>query len=555
MKLFLLGSLIGVFEFLAAQTAPTWQWAKSAGDSSHQQGNSIVTDVFGNIYAAGTFYGSITFDTLTLNANGFSDLFLAKYNSNGSMFWVRQLGGNNNEGIYFNPITTDMLGNIYFTGTFCSDSIVFDTITLYSSGPLCDMFVVKYDSSGNVVWAKGTANSTAYAITMDKTDNIIITGGTSSPNFTFDTVAIASPANGFYILKCDSAGHGIWARIVYGNNFDASLLIITDNYNNIYVTGWFDSDSIFFDSTVLYTAGGRDMFIAKYDSSGNLLWAKKAGEIDDEDAYDITIDPLDNIYVSGDFWSDSIVFDSFILYKSSAMPFSSDMFLVKYDTSGNVLWAKNTSGADNAWGISVCTGTLGDVYLAGYFIGDSIIFGSLMLSNVGEQDIFLVKYDGSGNVLWVKGAGGLNDDGAFGVAFDINTNIYVNGFFQSATINFGSTMLTNFDSSANSIDAFIAKLDATIGIIQHPNQISNIQISPNPFTDELRVISNQFPNKTGQVGDKAEIKIFDITGKEILHQKTSAAETKINTAHLAPGFYVVNYKEGDKSMNMKVVKM
>ena len=141
-----------------------------------------------------------------------------------------------------------------------------------------------------------------------------------------------------------------------------------------------------------------------------------------------------------------------------------------------------------------------------------------------------------------------------------------NGFCNYSTFN---SIITDFTPIVNSYSLtsininFIAD---TLNIISSPLPVyrgdectsveveetkypySILYIYPNPFTDELSVRSSEFEYKT-------EIKIFDVTGKEILQQKTFEAETKINTAHLTPGFYFINYREENKSVNKKVVKL
>ncbi|MEK7802520.1 MAG: hypothetical protein AAB276_08710, partial [Pseudomonadota bacterium] len=107
---------------------------------------------------------------------------------------------------------------------------------------------------------------------------------------------------------------------------------------------------------------------------------------------------------------------------------------------------------------SVIADTLGNIYLAGRFASNTITFGSTTLTNTnnGYQDIFLVKYDTSGNVIWAKKFGGASDDGATSEFTDDAVNIYMGGGFSSSSINFGSTTL--FNNGNNNGDMFIAKV-------------------------------------------------------------------------------------------------
>lgn len=176
--------------------------------------------------------------------------------------------------------------------------------------------------------------------------------------------------------------------------------------------------------------------------SPNWQWAKNAGGASLDYAYSVATDVNGNTYVAGGFQSSSITFGTATLANAGGGSVS-DMFIVKYDATGNVLWAKSAGGtsADDAY--SIITDASGNVYVVGYFQSSSITFGSTTLTNAGAYDMFIVKYDASGNVLWAKSAGGTNHDAANSVITDASGNVYVAGYFQSSSITFGSATLTN----------------------------------------------------------------------------------------------------------------
>jgi PKD repeat protein len=199
------------------------------------------------------------------------------------------------------------------------------------------------------------------------------------------------------------------------------------------------------------------VFIVKYDSDGNALWAKNAGGTDNDYAFSVAADPSNNSYVTGFFFSPTITFGSVSLTNAG----SYDMFIVKYDASGNVLWAKNSGGYSiAAQSIAADPAGSGDSYVTGYFSDTTITFGSTILTNSNNNtssDIFLVKYDEDGNVQWAKSAKGINPDQAFSVAADAYGDVYVAGYFSSPTMMFDSTTL----SLVSYYDMFIAKIGDT----------------------------------------------------------------------------------------------
>ena len=147
---------------LNAQT-PNWQWAKSAGGTDHDDGQSVSTDASGNVYVTGWFQSqSITFGTTTLtneldtNTGVYhTSMFIVKYDASGNVLWTKSAIGINS--MSHLGISTNAIGNVYLVGSFTKPSISFGTTTLTKTG----IFVVKYDASGNVIWARSAGDFNA----------------------------------------------------------------------------------------------------------------------------------------------------------------------------------------------------------------------------------------------------------------------------------------------------------------------------------------------------------------------------------------------------------
>jgi len=372
----------------------TWDWAKSnaGGGSGTDWGWSIAVDGSGNSYVAGLYASSeIQFGSTTLTNVGHDDGFVVKYDPSGNVLWATGFGGPGEDGPQH--IAVDGSGNCYVVGWYGSPTIQFGSTTLTNPDPGAnDMFVVKYDPSGNVLWAQGH------------------TGGSTR----------------------DCYGYGI----------------AVDGSGNCFVVGYYYGSTIQFGSTTLTNAGGNDIFVVKYDPSGNALWARSStgGGTSDDDAMSVAVDGSGNCYVIGEYWSPTIQFGSTTLTNDGIC----NAFIVAYDPSGNVLWANSSSvsGYSGLYYIEnngVDVDGSGNCYVVGSYSSPTIQFGSTTLTNAGGDDIFIVKYDRSGNVLWAKSStgGGSNNDGAFSVAVDGSGNCYVVGWYASPTIQFGPTTLTN----------------------------------------------------------------------------------------------------------------
>jgi hypothetical protein len=257
------------------------------------------------------------------------------------------------------------------------------------------------------------------------------------------------------IAKYNAAGNVLWARSAGGNADDYGQNVTTDASGNVYITGYFVSSTITFGSTTLINTGNADIFIAKYDDTGNVLWAKSVGGTGIGYGYSVCTDASGSVFITGHFTSTSIIFGTTTLTNVGG----ADVFIAKYDTNGNVLWAKSAGGNTNDYGASVSTDGIGNLYVLGYFDSPSITFGSTTLTNTGSYDVFIAKYDANGSLIWAKSVGGTGDDKGNSITTDASDNVYVTGSFGSPTIPFGSTILNNAISTGSS-DIFIAKYEA-----------------------------------------------------------------------------------------------
>ncbi|MEJ8801250.1 SBBP repeat-containing protein [Pontibacter sp. H249] len=440
-------------------------WAKSAGGqvqgNNYGYGYGIAVDGAGNAYVTGSFIGAITFGSTSYTSSSSNNMFIAKYDTSGNVLWAKRGGGENIYSYSFGRgIAVDGAGNAYVAGEFgpifpLGSPVSFGAATLLSSGGV-DVFIAKYDASGNTLSAKNPTsfglNDQARSVAVDGSGNTYVTGyfqGTA----TFGTTTLTNAreiGTDIFIAKYDASGNVLWAKSAGGESSDYGNSIAVDGSGNAYVTGNFWGTATF--GTTTLTSSGDDVFIAKYDASGNVLWAKSAGGAISDYGNSVAVDGLGNAYVTGEF-KGTATFGTTTLTNAGGI--GTDIFIAKYDASGNALWAKSAGGANSDYGNSVAVDGSGNSYVTGYFQG-AATFGTTTLTNAGGTDIFIAKYDASGNALWAKSAGGANSDYGNSVAVDGSGNPYVTGYFQG-TATFGTTTLTN----AGGTDIFIAKYDAS----------------------------------------------------------------------------------------------
>ncbi len=372
-----------------SQDVPTLEWAKVFSGTLSEIPTGIATDLSGNVYTTGSFNGTTDFDpgagvfTLT-SAAGSPDIFISKIDINGNFVWAKSMGGTGTDNGF--AIAVDAVGNVYTTGFF-NNSVDFDpgtgTFNITSLGS-AEIFVSKLDTDGNFVWAKsagGTGYQQANAIALDASGNVYTTGyffGATDfdPSAsTFNITPLAS--EDVFILKLDSNGDFVWAKSFEGASTERGKSIAVDASGNVYTTGFIFNGTMDLDPGVgvlsLTTASFRSMFISKLDIAGNFVWGKAIAEITSViESESLVLDNSGNILITGSF-SGIADFDTgsgvFNLTADSGTSFA-DIFIVKMDPNGDLVWAKSIGPNSNYQiGTSIIADALGKLYITGRFAG------------------------------------------------------------------------------------------------------------------------------------------------------------------------------------------
>ncbi len=398
---------IGNQEMFLVKYSPTGivEWAISAAGSCISTGTSVATDLFGNVYLTGSFQGTFILGSYTLTCLSYQDVYIAKFSSTGTVLWAQC--GMGSYSSYGYSVATDPSGNAILVGIYQGATINFGTYTLTLSGGIVDVFTVSYSPSGVVQWAKtagGIGGCQIADVATDASGNIYISGSFESPYVTFDTDTLTSAGSSdIYIVKYSSTGTVIWAKRAGGTSWDGGASVITDYTGNIYVTGCFISPTISFgvNTFVNQGAGQADVFITKYSAAGNVVVAKSAGSSFPVVGYSLasSVTGTNNaigIYLTGSFYGPSIIFDTDTLIHQ---PLTFDpMFIVKYDENLNVICATflESGGDDNN---AIATDNFGNAYIAGDFAVNPFIVGTDSFTLTGTELFFVAKYNCSGTTV------------------------------------------------------------------------------------------------------------------------------------------------------------
>ena len=344
---------------------------------------NFCTDALGNTYILGSFKDSVDIDPGAgqsyFYSNGATDIYIQKINSSGHLVWVKQIGGGGND--HAMTISLNNLGQLYIGGLF-SDTVDFDPSAavqnLVSTGTFSDMFIEKFDTSGNMIWVKQLEGGGSNGITkleLDQQGNPIIVGFfRDTVDFnpaTTSTNIISSYGNDdIFILKLNSAGNFVWVKRLGGAHIDFASDMQLDASDNIYLTGQFHS--IDFDADpgvgtqILQANGITDVFVEKLDPSGNFLWVKEIGSASPIYSNALALDPSGNIYVAGHFLS-SVGFNPGIAADSLNSNGQRDIFIEKLDPSGNFIWVKQVGGVWDDKPQNLLLDDYGNSYLAATF--------------------------------------------------------------------------------------------------------------------------------------------------------------------------------------------
>jgi uncharacterized delta-60 repeat protein len=362
----------------------------------------VAVDSSGNSYVTG-YTGSGEYHKVDggIDGNSYSgkqDFFLIKYNSSGTKEWTKQEGSSGDDYAY--GVAVDSSGNIYVTG-YTEKKLHGNN----NSGKF-DMFLVKYNSSGTRQWTKqfGTSGWDAgYGVAVDSSNNIYVTGytdgglGGNNNSGKFD----------MFLVKYNSSGTRQWTKQFGTSGWDVGYGVAVDSSNNIYVTGYTEGG---LDGNT--NSGGRDIFLVKYNSSGTKQWTQQFGSSKKDYGLASNVDSKGNIYVTG--------------YTEGGLDGNtnsgeSDIFLVKYNSSGTKQWTQQLGTPTFDEGNGVAVDSSDNIYVSGWTRGKLDTYA-------GRDDAIVLKYNSSGTKQWTRQFGSNSSDIGAGVTVDSSGNIYVTGY-------------------------------------------------------------------------------------------------------------------------------
>ena len=395
-----------------AQT-PAWAWAIKGTSTASVTSAAIGTDAAGNTYSTGYTFLDISFGNLPPLPKG---MFLVKHSAQGIPVWAVQA----NCQPYASA--TDSAGNTFVTGYF--ENYPTDTLVLGNDTLICegrqDIFIAKFDSMGNVLWAKKAGGlgyhpltpilppieeDEGFNIATDAEGNCYISANVLVSDTSaayFDSVAVYPsqptlfPRRISVLAKYNTAGQVEWVRRVSDqNSISLYRKLAVSPLGDCVVYGTFNYP-LYIGGDTLISNGGNDIVIASFNSAGDLNWAAAFGGPGDEYAGTIAVGSQANIFISGSFKTPFQI-GPFALAQSASN--SNSLFLAKFSGNGDVLWASQTTGPGYSGDSQIAVDQAGNSYVSCTF-SDSIYVGSEGFHNPHTgYDILVSKWGETGQPL------------------------------------------------------------------------------------------------------------------------------------------------------------
>lgn len=388
--------------------------------------------------------------------------------------WALSAGGVGDDPAY--GVALDSQGNVYAAGTFGSTA-AFEGLTLEGTGAT-DMFLAKVDTTGHFQWAvagrasEGNA-AEAYGVAADAAGNSYVAGEFSGA-LSFNTTTLTSAGGrDLFVAKFNASGQVQWAKSFGGTGWDRGHAVALDGAGNVIVAGDFEG-SVSFGATTLTSAGQTDVFVTKLSADGVPIWALRGGGAGLECDFGfcgVTADGTGNVYLVA-YYEETATFGD----KQVTSVGSYDVVVVKIDTAGKVLWATSGGGAGEDYGQAITVDNGGNVFITGSFEGNAS-FGGTNLTSAGSSDVLLARLSPAGAFTWAKAGLGSGYGEGFGITSDGAGNGCVVGSF-AGSLDFGGIVAP----AAGGHDAFLARFDAD-------GNIHTLQTASSKGTDEGEAVA------------------------------------------------------------------
>lgn len=514
-----------------AASAQSFSWSNQIGSNNYDQAIDMAIDAQNNLYLTGTFADTLDTPNLSLSSNGQQDIFITKYTPEGNLVWASKIGSNGYDAV--KNITVDAQNNSYLTGN-TSDTLIIQTDSIKTQSTAdSELFLAKVDANGSSQWLRRISTTGSGSITDLQTDPLgnSYVLGYFQDTLVFNTDSLVSAGQtDMFMAKYDANGNLLWKIQAGGTKSDLPWALALDADGNLYISGNFQGTTLF-GSTILDSGSSYDNFVAKYDTNGGILWAKQLHSTSFIGSQ-IVAAPNGTIYLGGNF-DNNTNFETDTLTTISG----SDLVVAQYTADGTLNWVK-TFGDANAYNIlnKLATDANSNVYLNGWFV-NTLSFGVHPLQAVGNEDAFVAKLSPDGIALWAISYGGSSYDEASALAIGNNGFCYTAGAITDTVVVNNETI-----NSLGMLDAVLMQIDQSI-VTSSPTPLmpkQTIFARPNPATTHLYINSQT---------NNCAYKLLDLSGKTV----AQTSDNSLEVSTLARGMYLLQEWKGTNLLSIQKI--
>jgi hypothetical protein len=391
----------------------SYGYTKTMGGTSSDQAVSVAVDSNNNAYVTGQFFDTVDFDpgvgvdshTTTDSQQG----FVTRINADGSYGYTKTMGVMDEDLSGYDTIASsifiDLSDNIYYTGYF-GDTVDFDPgvgVDNHTTAHSRDIFLTKLNADGSYGYTKTfgrTSFGDRHAVTTDNSNNVYVAGvfnGTADfdPGVGVDNHTPAGEDD-IFLTKINANGSYGYTKTMGGNGFEYTYSLTADQFNNVFLAGYFDSTADFDPGVGVdnhTSAGSSDTFLTKINADGSYGYTKTIGSTAGEYARGVKADPQGDVYIAG-YFSGTVDFDPGIGTDSQTSAGQNDIFLIRINADGSYGYTKTTGGTLNEFTYGLDISMAGDLYLSGRFSGTSDFDPGPGVENqtsTGGIDAYLIK--------------------------------------------------------------------------------------------------------------------------------------------------------------------
>lgn len=544
------------------------EWGTYYGGNDVDTPSSVKVDSENNVYLFGQTFSTSTLSIATVGAHqvtlsGESDAFLVKFDPLGNRVWGTYFGVDGAQ--YGNGMAIDADDNVYLIGSTAGNANSGLTTpnchqSVYGGGEY-DVFLAKFTSDGVLLWSTlfgGTGWDSGYSCEVDATGNVYITGQTGSPNAIATAGTHQTTFDGgisdAYVAKFDPIGNLLWGTYFGGSEYDASYACSLDENDQVYVTGFTESDGgeISTASSHQPTRGGlADGFLAKFDgTTGNRIWGTFYGGSGYEqgglnyNGYSCVCDGNGSVYMCGTTSSAQNIATA-----NSHQPVIggySDAFLVKFTTDGVREWGTYYGGTGVSGGYTCALDAFQNVYLSGETASDEAsaiaTIDAFKSSTEGSSDNFVVAFNSAGQRLWGTFYGGESYESKGYSAIDDLGNIYLAGITDALSSSDKIVTPDGHQTVCNAFqESYLVKLSYKDVTEISEVSLNDFTIYPNPVESALHI-------KTNGAFENGTVAIYNLAGELMLQTPLTSQQSLVDVSGFASGMYLLQIKSGNRRM-------